>query len=51
MFSRAVNFSLVHDIVVGRVLVDNCLMRMMDLSGGELVDVTLSGLEGIFSKQ
>ena len=42
VFSRAVNFSLVHDIVVGRVLVDNCLMRMMDLSGGELVDVTLA---------
>lgn len=45
MFSRAVNFSLVNEIVVGRVLVDNCLMRMMSLSGGDLVDVTLSGLE------
>ena len=43
MFSRNVNFSLVHDIVVGRVLVDNCLMRMMDQSGGELVDITQSG--------
>ena len=40
MFSNTTDFSSVRDIVVGRVLLDNCLMRIMYLSGGELVDIT-----------
>lgn len=44
MFSNTTDFSSVRDIVVGRVLLDNCLMRIMYLSGGELVDITQAGM-------
>lgn len=39
MFSSSVNYTYVKDIVVGRVLFDNCLMRIMHFMNGELVSL------------
>lgn len=43
MFSKTSSFTHLKDVVVGRVLFDNCMMRNMHLQGGELVDLNNVG--------
>ena len=43
MFSNSSSFTHLRNIVVGRVLFDNCMMRNTYLQGGELIDLNAVG--------